>query len=647
MGLSQSKDGRLMALTDSTNGDTFLFDRETSKLRKLIARNQLRWCPRTVLSPDGRILATVAYGVEGKDRKKCKVNVWETAGGAELEGIADDFHLCYQILFSPDGGHLITVESVPGGPITVVRIWAISEHTKRITLVESLRGDALRARVGIDRRAAAEDGTRPFRLSDLLAITPDERQTVAVSLETGETVLYARSGYIRAVCRAMDTEVVVVPRTDLDTAYGSTELEEIAREARLLTRRARSRVIGVDAPILVARFSRDGRVVAAFEALKNKRPRGMIHVFDVATGESGRRLARLDVPEFQCFDFALRGDALVLMSPGVSVWELPEWPLAGHQKEVWGLAFAPDGRTLASSSDDHTIKLWDMESGREKKTLAGHGSLVTEIAYSPDGKTLASAGWDKTVRLWNGSSGALVKTFLGHPAHVRVVAFSPDGKTLASACDGGEIRLCNVSTRREQIGPLRAPGPGVGFASLVFAPDGETLFSAGNNAMIYLWDPHRGEIRGIWAAEDNINSMAISPDGQTLAVAHVHGTIRLWDVRQAKLRAELAGHFEDVWTVAFSPDGLTLASGGRDNTVRLWDPVSGEQLVTLKGHSAPVHAVAFSPDGSLLATGSHDGAIKLWRGPSPAAAHESGERSLMGPYRSAIDRKLLEMPESG
>jgi WD40 repeat protein len=465
MGLSQSQDGRLMALTDSTNGDTFLFDRETSTLRKLIARKQLRWCPRTVFSPDGRILATVAYGVSEKDRKKNKVNVWETNGGGELEGIADDFHLCYQILFSPDGGHLITVEALPGGPITVVRIWAISEQMKRITLVESLRGDALKARVSVDRRAADEDSRRPFRLSDLLAITPDERQTVAVSLETGETLLYARSGYNMAVCRVLDSEVIVVPRTNFDTAYGLTELEEIVRDARLLTRRARSKAIGVDLPILAARFSRDGRIVAAYDALKNRSPRGTIQVFDVATGERGRRLARLDSSELQCFDFALRGDALLLMSPGGSVWELPEWPLAGHRKEVWGLAFAPDGRTLASSSDDHTIKLWNLASGHEMKTLAAHGSLVTEIAYSPDGKTLASAGWDKTVRLWEGSSGALVKTFLGHPAHVRVVAFSPDGKTLASACDGGEIRLWNVAMRREQIGPLRAPVRGMGFAS--------------------------------------------------------------------------------------------------------------------------------------------------------------------------------------
>ncbi|MDW8071839.1 MAG: zinc-ribbon domain-containing protein [Anaerolineae bacterium] len=111
---------------------------------------------------------------------------------------------------------------------------------------------------------------------------------------------------------------------------------------------------------------------------------------------------------------------------------------------VLSVAFAPDGKTLASGLQDGTIRLWEVASGRELSTLCGHTEAVQSVAFAPDSRLLASGSWDGTVRLWEVASGRELSTLRGHTAAVQSVAFAPDGRLLASGSWDGTVRLWGV-----------------------------------------------------------------------------------------------------------------------------------------------------------------------------------------------------------
>jgi len=201
--------------------------------------------------------------------------------------------------------------------------------------------------------------------------------------------------------------------------------------------------------------------------------------------------------------------------------------LTGHSSYVMSVAFSPDGKTLASSGGDTTVKLWDAATGTEIKTLKGHGyHVVLSVAFSPDGKTIASGSHDQTIKLWNVADGKEIRTLTGHSKQVRSVAFSPDGTTLASGSEDRTIKLWNVA-------------------------DGK-------------------EIRTLTGHSGYVMSVAFSPDGKTLASASNDDTVKLWDAATGTETQTLTGHSDAVWSVAFSPDGKTLASASYDKTIKLW-----------------------------------------------------------------------------
>jgi WD40 repeat protein len=279
--------------------------------------------------------------------------------------------------------------------------------------------------------------------------------------------------------------------------------------------------------------------------------------------------------------------------------------LSSHKGAVWGVAFSPDGQTIASTSWDNTIKLWNRD-GKELKTLTGHNKEVWSVAFSPDGKTIASASGDHTVKLWQ-LDGKLIKTLKGHQDVIYGVAFSPDGKTIASASNDKTIKLWQLDGKL--IKTLK--GHQAGVWSVAFSPDGKTLASAGWDKTVKLWQENGTLLNTLRGHTAGVNAVAISPDGKTLASASGDQTIKLWSKNGSLLRT-FAGHDDDIWGISFSPDGKTLASASGDKTIKLWSK-NGSLLATFEGHDDQVRGVSFSPDGETLASTSDDKTIKLWQ----------------------------------
>ncbi|MBN3922196.1 serine/threonine-protein kinase [Nostoc sp. NMS4] len=293
-------------------------------------------------------------------------------------------------------------------------------------------------------------------------------------------------------------------------------------------------------------------------------------------------------------------------------------PFKGHSSDVNSVAFSPDGTTLASASDDKTIKLWNPVSGQVIRTLEGHFNWIWTIAFSPDSKILASGSADKTIKLWNVETGKLIRTLDGNSDGVTSVAFSPDGKTLASgtASKDMKIKLWNVETGK-LIRTLEGHTSGV--ASVVFSPDGKTLASGSWDKTIKLWNLETGKlIRTLEGNTDSILSVAFAPDGITLASGSKDKTIKLWNLKTGKLIYTLKGHNDKVNSVVFLPsvgsNGITLVSGSSDNTIKLWNPVTGKLIRTLETGSGYIYTVAISPDGQTIAGGgSGENILKIWQ----------------------------------
>ncbi|AQZ62092.1 hypothetical protein BKM31_11965 [[Actinomadura] parvosata subsp. kistnae] len=317
--------------------------------------------------------------------------------------------------------------------------------------------------------------------------------------------------------------------------------------------------------------------------------------------------------------------------------------LTGHQAEVNAVAFSPDGRTLATSSDG-TIRLWNMETPGHitlrGRPLPSHAGVNAKVAFSPDGRTLAATGADGTIRLWDVTDpdrpaprGA---PLTGHKGYVFALAFSPDGRTLASGAADGTVRLWSVETPGPRGKPLTAHHGQV--IAVAFSPDGRTLASGGGDTLIRLWDvrdPAHPSPRGRPLTEhsDTVTALAFSPDGETLASSGMDASVRLWNVRDPRHPAPrgypLDGHTGSVLAVAFSPDGRTLASAGADHSIRVWDVIDpGVPRLRgrpLTGHADAVWGLAFSPDGRTLASAANDHSVRLWQLPPGRLAGHTGE----------------------
>jgi WD40 repeat protein len=286
------------------------------------------------------------------------------------------------------------------------------------------------------------------------------------------------------------------------------------------------------------------------------------------------------------------------------------YPQLGHTDAVNSVAFSPDGQLLFSGSTDNTIKVWDVASGRELRSLSSSAGQVNAIAVSYDGNLLASGGDDAIVKLWDVATGRLVQRFVGHSKGVLCLAFSPDGKQVVSGSRDNALKLWDLATGQE----LRTlSGHTNDVYAVAFTPDGVRIASGSADHAIKIWNSKTGqEIRTLKGHSQTVHALQFSPAGNVLASGSDDKAVMLWDPDSGYALATLAGHSGAVYSVAFSGDSKTLASGSGDRTITIWNVSSKSIVQTLSGHSKAVNVVAFSRNNKVLASGGDDYLVKLW-----------------------------------
>jgi WD40 repeat protein len=481
-------------------------------------------------SPDGKILAW-----EGGDNV---IRLFDSATGKELLNLQGHSEHVTCAAFSSDCKSLAS-----GSEDKTVRLWDVVTG-KELLILKGHEGI-------VNSVSCSPDGK-------ILASASEDKTVKLWDASTGKEIfiLKGHEQAVNSVLFSHDGQIIASASKDATIRLWDVQNR---KEIAVLT--------GYAGAVNGVAFSPDGR------ALLSANANGAVQMWDVSQ----------ETPNFKKYSKEI---STIAFSPDEKIVALGQYDLikttieildvaTGEriatfqtQKGICSLAFSPDGKTLACGSQDTSITLWYLATGKEKATLQGHSNYVDSVAFSPDGKILASGSSDRTIKLWYLATGKEMATLQGHLSRVDSVAFSPDSKILASGDSDRTMNLWDVATGKK-IATLQGQRRESG--SIAFSPDGKIICAT---PPLKLWE----------------------------VISHKELTI------SHRFSKDAIYSFGEKTNLVFMQDGKTLVWVDRGDTVKVLNLATGE-VIPLKMFSLDIKvSTAFiSPQGQILALGTLDG----------------------------------------